>query len=34
MGELVGKELEGDVATQFEVFSFVHHTHAAAADLT
>src|ERR1700687_1079489 len=33
VGEFVGKELQGDVATELEVFRFVHHTHAPAADL-
>jgi hypothetical protein len=28
VGEFVGKELQGDVATELEVFRFVHHTHA------
>src|SRR6202034_4080760 len=33
VGELVGKELQGDVATELEVFSLIHHTHPATADL-
>ncbi len=33
VGEFVGKELQGDVATELEVFRLVHHTHTAAADL-
>ena len=33
VGEFVGKELQGDVATELEVFRLVHHTHAPAADL-
>jgi hypothetical protein len=32
VGEFVGKELQGDVATELEVFGFVDHTHAPAAD--
>ncbi len=32
MGEVVGKELQGDVATELEVFRFIHNTHAPAAD--
>ena len=32
VGEFVGKELQGDVATELEVFRLVHHTHATAAD--
>ena len=32
LGEFVGKELQGDVATELEVFRLVHHTHAPAAD--
>jgi hypothetical protein len=33
MGEFVGKELKSDVATEFQVFRLVDHTHAPAADL-
>jgi hypothetical protein len=33
VGEFVGKELQGDMATELEVFSLVDHTHAPAADL-
>ena len=33
VGEFVGKELQGDVATELEVFRLVHHAHAPAADL-
>ena len=32
MGKFVRKELQGDVATELEVFRFVHHPHAPAAD--
>jgi hypothetical protein len=32
VGEFVGKELQGDVATEFEIFRLIHHTHAAAAN--
>src|ERR1035437_3685701 len=32
-GEFVGKELQGDVATELEVFRLIHDTHTAAADL-
>jgi hypothetical protein len=32
VGKLVGKELQGDVATELEVFRLVHHTHAPAPD--
>ena len=32
VGEFVGKELQGDVATELQVFRLVHHTHAPAAD--
>jgi hypothetical protein len=28
MGEFVGKELQGDVAIEFQVFRLIHHTHA------
>jgi hypothetical protein len=31
--EFVGKELQGDVATQLEVFRFMDHSHASGADL-
>jgi len=30
--EFVGKKLQGDVATQLQVFRLVHHTHSPAAD--
>ncbi len=33
VGEDVGKELQGDVATELEVLRLVHNTHAPAADL-
>jgi len=33
VGEFVGKELQGDVATQLQVFRLIHHAHAPAADL-
>ena len=33
VGKLVGKELEGDVATELEVFSLVYHSHSATPDL-
>jgi hypothetical protein len=33
VGEFVGKELQGDVATELQVFRLVHDTHAPAADL-
>ena len=33
VGEFVGKELQGDVATELQVFRLVHHAHAPAADL-
>ena len=33
VGEFVWKELQGDVATQLEVFGLVHHAHPPAADL-
>jgi hypothetical protein len=33
VGEVVGKELQGDVATELEVFGLVHYTHATAANL-
>jgi len=32
VGEFVGKELQGDVATELEVFRLIHHSHAATAD--
>jgi hypothetical protein len=32
VGEFVGKKLQGDVATELEVFRLVDHTHATAAD--
>jgi len=32
VGKVVGKELQGNVATELEVFRFVHDTHAPAAD--
>jgi hypothetical protein len=33
VGELVGKELQGDVPTELEVFRLVDHAHSPAADL-
>jgi hypothetical protein len=30
VGEFFGKELQGDVATEFEIFGLVDHTHATA----
>ncbi len=33
VGEVVGKELQGDVAAELEILRLVHHTHAPAADL-
>jgi hypothetical protein len=33
VGEFVGKELQGDVATELEVFRLIHHTHATATNL-
>ena len=33
VGEFVGKELQGDVATELQVFCLVHHAHAPTADL-
>src|SRR5713226_1869439 len=33
VGEFVGKELEGDVATKLKVFRFIHHAHSTTADL-
>ena len=32
VGEFVGKKLQGDVATELEVFAFIDHAHAAPAD--
>jgi len=32
VGEFVGKELQGDVTTELEVFRLAHNTHSAAAD--
>jgi hypothetical protein len=32
MGEFVGKELQGDVATELEVFCLIHDTHSPTAD--
>ena len=32
VGEFVGKELQGDVTSKFQVFRLIHHTHSAAAD--
>ena len=32
IGEFVGKELQRDMATEFEVFRLVHDTHSPAAD--
>jgi hypothetical protein len=33
VGKFVGKEFQGDVATELQVFCLVHHTHASPADL-
>jgi hypothetical protein len=33
VGEFVGKELQGDVAAELEVFRLVHNPHAPTADL-
>jgi len=33
VGKFVGKELQGDVAAELQVFGLVNHTHAAATDL-
>jgi hypothetical protein len=33
VGEFVGKELQGDVATELQVFRLIHHTHSPTADL-
>ncbi len=33
VGEFVGKELKGNVATELQVFCLIHHAHAATADL-
>jgi hypothetical protein len=33
LGEFVGKELQGDVATELEILPFVHDAHAPATDL-
>ena len=33
VGEFVGKELEGNMATELEVFCLIDHTHSAAAEL-
>ena len=33
VGEFVGKELQGDVTTELQVFRLIHHTHPAAANL-
>jgi hypothetical protein len=33
VGEFVGKKLQGDMATEFEVFSLVDDTHPTTADL-
>ena len=33
VGEFVGKELQGDVATEFQVFGFKNYPHTATADL-
>jgi len=32
VGEIVGKELQGDVSAELQVFSLIHNTHSAAAD--
>jgi hypothetical protein len=32
VGEVVGKELQGDVATELQVFRLIDHTHSPAAD--
>ena len=32
VGEFVGKELQGDVAAELQVFRLIHHAHAPAAD--
>jgi hypothetical protein len=32
VGKIIGKELQGNVATAFEVFGFVDDTHPATAD--
>ena len=34
MGEFVGKELQGNVAAELEVFRLIHNTHTPTADLT
>src|SRR3954454_4389229 len=34
VGEFVWKELQGDMATQLQVFSLIHYPHAPATDLT
>jgi hypothetical protein len=31
-GDFIWQELEGNEATEFDVFSFVHHSHAAPAE--
>jgi len=33
VGEFVGKELEGDVAAELEVFRLIHNAHTSATDL-
>ena len=33
IGEFVGKEFQGDMATELEVFCLIHDTHPPAADL-
>jgi hypothetical protein len=33
VSEFVGKKLQGDVATELQVFRLIHHTHPATPDL-
>jgi hypothetical protein len=33
-GEIFWKELQGDVPSESQIFSFIHHTHPPASDLT
>jgi hypothetical protein len=33
VGEVVGKEFQGDMTSEFQVFRLIHHTHPPAADL-